>query len=88
VNSISSLLLAIALGLGAAAHAQPPAQPTPPRVVSPEIAAGGKVTFRIRAAEAKTVALTSGGDLPQIPFQQTAPLAKDYLHEFASQLFK
>ena len=76
MNKTSSLLLSIALGLGAAAHAQAPAQPPPPRVVSPEVAADGKVTFRIRAAEEETVALTSGGDLPQIPFQQTLPLAK------------
>jgi len=76
MNKTSSLLLCIVLGLGTAAHAQPRAQPPPPRVVSPEVAADGKVTFRIRAAEAKTVALTSGGDLPQIPFQQTLPLAK------------
>ena len=70
------VLLWVALGVGTAAHAQPPAQPPPPRVVSPEIAADGKVTFRIRAAEARAVALTSGGDLPQIPFQQTLPLSK------------
>ncbi len=70
------LILSMALGLCAAAHAQPPAQPPLPRVVSPEIAADGKVTFRIRAAEAHAVALTSGGDLPQIPFQQTLPLTK------------
>jgi len=69
-------LLLIAFGLGTAARAQPPSQPPPPRVVSPEVAADGKVTFRIRAAEARAVALTSGGDLPQIPFQQTLPLTK------------
>jgi enterochelin esterase family protein len=69
-------LLLIAFGLGTPARAQPPSQPPPPRVVSPEVAADGKVTFRIRAAEARAVALTSGGDLPQIPFQQTLPLAK------------
>jgi enterochelin esterase family protein len=44
--------------------------------VSPEIGADGKVTFRIRAAEAKAVALSSGGDLPQIPFGQNLPLQK------------
>jgi enterochelin esterase family protein len=70
------LILSLALGLGMAARAQVPAQPPPPRVVSPELAADGKVTFRIRAAEARAVALTSGGDLPQIPFQQTLPLTK------------
>src|SRR5499427_4504549 len=76
MNKTSFVLLSIALGVGAAAHAQPPSQPPPPRVVSPELAADGKVTFRIRAAEARAVALTSGGDLPQIPFQQTLPLTK------------
>ena len=70
------LISSMALGLCVGAHAQPPAQPPPPRVVSPEIAADSKVTFRIRAAEAHAVALTSGGDLPQIPFQQTLPLTK------------
>jgi enterochelin esterase family protein len=77
MSKTNSLLLCITLGLGAAAHAQPPAQPAPPqRVASPEVASDGKVTFRIRAVEAQKVALTSGGDLPQIPFQQTLPLAK------------
>jgi enterochelin esterase family protein len=76
MNSTRSVLLWIALGLGTAARAQPPAQPPPPPVKSLEVAADGKVTFRIRAAEARAVALTSGGDLPQIPFGQTLPLAK------------
>jgi enterochelin esterase family protein len=70
------MLLFVGLGLVAAVHAQPPAQAPPPRVVSPEVAADGKVTFRIRAGEAHAVALSSGGDLPQIPFGQTLPLAK------------
>ena len=76
MNRTRSMLLWIALGLGMAAHAQPPAQPPPPRVSSPELAADGKVTFRIRAPEARAVALTSGGDLPQIPFGKTLPLEK------------
>src|SRR5690349_19127201 len=76
MNKTRSLLLWIALAMGTEAQAQPPAQPPPPRVVSPEVASDGKVTFRIRATEARAVALTSGGDLPQIPFGQTLPLAK------------
>ena len=62
---------------GAAARAQPPATPAPPpRVLSPEVGADGKVTFRLRAADARAVALSSGGDLPQIPFGQTLPMTK------------
>jgi enterochelin esterase family protein len=65
---------------GAAAHAQAPAPPAAtaaaPRVLSPEIGADGNVIFRIRAAEAHAVALSSGGDLPQIPFGQTLPMQK------------
>ncbi|HZF28469.1 MAG TPA: alpha/beta hydrolase-fold protein [Gammaproteobacteria bacterium] len=61
-----------------AAHAQaPPARPAaPPRVVSPEVAADGKVTFRLRAPQAQSVRLTSGGDIPQIPPNQTLELQK------------
>jgi enterochelin esterase family protein len=76
MRTTPSMLLFVGLGLAAAVHAQPPAQAPPPRVVSPEVAADGKVTFRIRAGEAHAVALSSGGDLPQIPFGQTLPLAK------------
>ena len=36
----------------------------PPRVVSPELTAGGDVVFRLRAPEAGSVRLTSGGDIP------------------------
>jgi len=76
MSKTKSMLLWITIGISTIARAQPPPQPPPPRVVSPEIAADGKVTFRIRAAEAKAVALTSGGDLPQIPPRQTLPLTK------------
>ncbi len=77
MNKARWLVLSITFGLCAAAQAQPPPLPAaPPRVVSPEVATDAKVTFRIRAAEARAVALTSGGDLPQIPFGQTLPLAK------------
>lgn len=39
---------------------------TPARVVSPEIAANGDVTFRVRAPAAAVVKLTSGGDIPGV----------------------
>src|SRR5262245_26573874 len=74
-------LAALAL-LCLTARAQAPTPPTPsgpappPRVLSPEIAANGNVTFRIRAPEAKTVRLSSGGDLPQIPFGQTLEMRR------------
>jgi enterochelin esterase family protein len=77
MNQTQWLVLSLAFGVCAAAQAQPPPlPPTPPRVASPEVAADAKVTFRIRAAEARAVALSSGGDVPQIPFGQTLPLAK------------
>ncbi len=77
MNRTQWLVLWLAFGVCAATQAQPPPlPPTPPRVASPEIAADAKVTFRIRAAEARAVALSSGGDVPQIPFGQTLPLAK------------
>jgi enterochelin esterase-like enzyme len=73
----SAIVLSLSLSLLGVAHAQPAAPPAPPpRVLSPEIAADGKVTFRLRAAEARAVALSSGGDLPQIPFGQTLPFTK------------
>jgi len=69
--------IVLSLSLLGVAHAQPAAPPAPPpRVLSPEVAADGKVTFRVRAAEARAVALSSGGDLPQIPFGQTLPMQK------------
>ncbi|MDX1563609.1 MAG: alpha/beta hydrolase-fold protein, partial [Gammaproteobacteria bacterium] len=36
----------------------------PPPLVSPELTAGGDVILRLRAPEAETVRLTSGGDIP------------------------
>lgn len=47
--------------LAARVTAQPPQQPTP--VVSPEVAADRKVTFRLRAPQATAVKV-SGGDIP------------------------
>jgi enterochelin esterase-like enzyme len=67
-------VLALAL-LCLAVRAQPSGAPPPPRVLSPEIAADGKVTFRIRAPEAKTVRL-NGSDMPQVPFGQTLEMQR------------
>jgi enterochelin esterase-like enzyme len=48
----------------------------PARVLSPEIGADNKVTFRIRAPQATQVVMTSGGDFPQISSEGLA-LTKD-----------
>lgn len=40
----------------------------PSPLTSPEIGPKGDVTFRIRAPDAQSVKLTSGGDIPDIPF--------------------
>src|SRR5262245_17154196 len=72
VRRVSLLFLPAMLLAFAAARAQAPAPP--PRVLSPEISADGKVTFRVRAPQAKSVRLSSGGDIPQIPFGQTLEL--------------
>jgi enterochelin esterase family protein len=44
---------------------RPPGQ-QPPRLVSPEIAEDGNVTFRLRAPNAESVTLTIGGDIPGV----------------------
>ena len=61
-----------------ASFAQPPApRPAgPPPLVSPDIAANGDVTLRLRAPSAATVELVSGGDIPTIPFGRGLALAK------------
>jgi enterochelin esterase-like enzyme len=57
------------------AMAQSPASPPEPPVVSPEIAANGDVVLRLRAPEAESVIVTSGGDIPGLPREGLA-LAK------------
>jgi enterochelin esterase family protein len=47
-----------------------------PRLISPELAANGDVTFRIRAPAADSVGLVSGGDIPNIPFGGGLALTK------------
>jgi enterochelin esterase family protein len=61
-----------------AAPAQPPRQAAvaPPPVVSPEIAAERDVTLRLRAPRADQVMLTSGGDIPGVPFEAGLAMAK------------
>jgi len=51
-------------------------QPRGPVVVSPEVSADHKITFRILAPKAETVQLASSGDLPGIGFGQSRSLTK------------
>jgi enterochelin esterase-like enzyme len=75
---------AIFLALAQAAPAQAPAPPPP--VVSPEIAASGDVTLRVRAPAAQRVELVSGGDIPGVPMQGGLPLTKGADGVFAVML--
>jgi enterochelin esterase family protein len=68
------LRLAAPSAVAGAAGSQP--GPARPRVLSPEIGADGTVIFRLRAPRARSVRLTSGGDLPQIPPGETLELTK------------
>ena len=64
----AALLTLLCLGgLTATVLAQPPTTPPVPPVVSPEIAASGDVTLRLRAPQADKVIVTSGGDIPGLP---------------------
>ncbi len=79
-NATTTLVRAVTFAcwaLGAAAfpvHAQPPAAPPP--VVSPEVSADRRVTFRVHAPKAETVQLASSGDIPGIGFGQSRALEK------------
>lgn len=53
-----------------------PAGPQRPRVVSPEVAADRKVTFRIDTPRAETVQLTGNGGSPGIGFRQAKAMTK------------
>jgi enterochelin esterase-like enzyme len=64
-----------ALLLAGQASAQSAAAPPAP-VVSPEIAATGDVTLRLRAPQAEKVDVVSGGDVPAIPIQAGLALTK------------
>lgn len=65
----------VALVACSGALAQPAA--TPPPVLSPEIAANGTVTLRVRAPQASVVELVSGGDIPIVPVRGGLALAKN-----------
>ncbi len=73
-HAAAALLALLFAGHGAAQPA--PAAPPPPPVVSPEIAANGDVTLRLRAPQAGKVEVVSGGDVPAIPVQGALPLTK------------
>lgn len=61
-----AIVILMVLTLALPAFAQPRAGgPRPPRVVSPEVAADGHVTFRILAPQADAVRLT-GSDIPDL----------------------
>jgi enterochelin esterase-like enzyme len=72
-NLCRSLTVTFAALVTASALAQPAAPP--PRVVSPELGAGG-ATFRLRAPEASEVRLVSGGDVPSLAPGSGLDLAK------------
>ena len=78
--SLTVVTMLAALALGSAAPAQPAAEaprfrgPQGPRVVSPEVAADRRVTFRILAPKAEAVRL-GAGDIPGIG--QGAEMKKD-----------
>lgn len=68
---LTALTMLAALALGSAAPAQPAPEaprfrgPDGPQVVSPEVSADRRVTFRILAPKAQAVRL-SGSDIPGI----------------------
>ena len=68
--------LALLLAGRVGAQPAPAGAPPPPPVVSPEIAANGDVTLRLRAPQAGKVEVVSGGDVPAIPIQGGLPLTK------------
>lgn len=72
VRPLSCISVSFFLAGGALAQ---PGQP-PERVVSPEISGDGEVTFRLRAPSAERVTLTSGGDIPGVPFDDGLALTK------------
>ncbi len=73
-NIIAATMLASA-AIVPELQAQPRAGQAPP-VVSPEVAADRRVTFRILAPQAEAVLLASSGDIPGIGFGQPKSLTK------------
>lgn len=66
-------VVAIVVGLWSAGHAQTPKRPP---IVSPEVHADGKVTFRLQAPKAEKVVVVSGEMQPTLKASST-PLTKD-----------
>jgi 1,4-alpha-glucan branching enzyme len=73
VVALSNLCQGQAPAAAAAPAEAPRRAPMAPQVVSPEVGADGKVTFRILAPKAEAVRLT-GGDMPGLG--QGAPMTK------------
>lgn len=69
-------LIAVSILLSAAAPALAQRGGGPPPVQSPELTASGDVILRIRAPEAGSVRLTSGGDIPGLAPGAGAELSK------------
>jgi enterochelin esterase-like enzyme len=63
--TLLSLVSAAILPACQLAHAQERSGPRPPQVISPEVSAEKKITFRVHAPKAEKVTL-SGGDLPGV----------------------
>jgi enterochelin esterase-like enzyme len=70
---IASALLPLERPLSAAAAIVQPQAPPAPVVVSPEVGADRRVTFRILAPQAQVVELRSPGDIPGIGGRGVAP---------------
>lgn len=71
-------LTAVLAGAFLAASASPLlAQDDEAPFVSPELTSRGDVILRLRAPEATSVRVMSGGDIPGLPFREGLPLTKD-----------
>ncbi len=68
------LILCLLLSVGVSAQNAPSAPPKP--VVSPEVSADGKITFRLRAKDAKSVTL-EGTDIPDAGGARSPSLIRD-----------
>jgi len=73
-RTIASTPWLAAFLLSLASLAQQPNMPPP--VSSPEVSGDRKITFRLRAPEAKSVQLGGSGDIPGTGFGQSSPLSK------------
>jgi enterochelin esterase family protein len=73
LTAAATVLLAVS---GVVPSSQAQFGPQGPRVVSPEVSADRRVTFRILAPKAEAVQLGSSGDIPGTGFGQPRPLTK------------